>query len=194
MKNELQNLINSIAVIGDSIIPNDGGKVYYSKLDGSYLTRVGMEDEVKFLLKYGITEQVQDGYGNPTTCCIGFNPKESKWYGWSHRAIYGFGIGSEIKQGDCGFEPSNKEEFIEMSMAFWGNSEYALNGVEEYTEKKNGILIQYTYNNEVPNESLRGTLYTHFCEYPKKWGKGKWVAKTIEEAKQMAIDFAESVS
>jgi hypothetical protein len=33
-----------------------------------------------------------------------------------------------------------------------------------------------------------------FSEYPEKWGKGEWTAKTIEDAKQMAIDFARSVS
>ncbi len=40
---------------------------------------------------------------NPThnVCSIGFCEKEQKWYGWSHRAIFGFGIGSEVKEGDC---------------------------------------------------------------------------------------------
>lgn len=26
-----------------------------------------------------------------------------KWYGWSHRAMYGFGIGDKIKKGDCAY-------------------------------------------------------------------------------------------
>ena len=25
---------------------------------------------------------------------------DGKWYGWSHRAVYGFGIGDKIKEGD----------------------------------------------------------------------------------------------
>lgn len=191
---ELQEFINSIAIIGNSNLPDDDGKIYYSKIDGAYLTRVGMEEDLNFLFKRGITEQIQDGYGEPKTCCIGFNPTEQKWYGWSHRAIFGFGIGSECKQGDCGFEPSNKAEFIEEAMSFWGDCEYAVNGVADYEEKENGILISYIYNNEVPNEKLRGTKYEHFLKYPTKWGKGEWVAKTIEDAKQMAIDFARSVS
>ena len=33
-----------------------------------------------------------------------------------------------------------------------------------------------------------------FSKYPEKWGKGEWTAKTIEDAKQMAVDFARSVS
>lgn len=32
---------------------------------------------------------------------IGFDPKSKKWYGWSHRAIYGFGIGHIVKKGDA---------------------------------------------------------------------------------------------
>lgn len=31
-----------------------------------------------------------------TVCSIGFCEKEQKWYGWSHRAICGFGIGDRI--------------------------------------------------------------------------------------------------
>lgn len=28
---------------------------------------------------------------------IGYSPKDRKWYGWSHRAIHGFGIGSRYR-------------------------------------------------------------------------------------------------
>jgi hypothetical protein len=38
--------------------------------------------------------------GRGRTCCIGFQPEEQKWYGWSHRAIYGFGIGSKVDSAD----------------------------------------------------------------------------------------------
>ncbi len=36
-----------------------------------------------------------------STCSIGFCEADQKWFGWSHRAMYGFGIGSEVKEGDC---------------------------------------------------------------------------------------------
>ena len=72
-----------------------------------------------FFKEHGIEEKA---------CGVGFSEKEQKWYGWSHRAIYGFGIGSKCKKGDA-----------------------------------------------------------HY--------KGKeWTAKTLEDAKKMAEDFAESVS
>ena len=34
-------------------------------------------------------------------CSIGFCEKEQKWFGWSHRAICGFGVGDIVKEGDC---------------------------------------------------------------------------------------------
>lgn len=197
---KLQKFINSIAVIGNSNIPNDDCKIYYSKVDGAYLTRVGMENHLNFLLKRGITEQIQDGYGEPNTCCIGFNPIEKKWYGWSHRAIFGFGIGSECKKGNCHYEPSNKEDFKEYCLRFWGDTDmdetYKINPIAEEGEQdgKLGVLVRYTYDDKVPNEKMRGQISGVFCEYPEKWGKGEWVAETIEDAKQMAIDFARNIS
>lgn len=177
-----------------SSIPHDDGEVWVTKRNNNYVTRKGMEEDKKFLLKYGITEEWQSCGDPDAPICIGFNPDEQKWYGWSHRAIFGFGVGSRCKQGDCGFEPSNKEEFIEREVNFWGNCEYAVNGVVDYEEKGNGVLITYTYNDEVPNIKLRGTLFKHFSEYPKKWGRGSWKAKSLEDAKQMSINFAEYVS
>lgn len=34
--------------------------------------------------------------------CTGFSDKEQKWYGFSHRAIYGFKIGDICRKGDLG--------------------------------------------------------------------------------------------
>ncbi len=67
-------------------------------------------------------------------CSIGFSSKDGKWYGWSHRAIFGFKIGSTCRKGNC-----------------------------HYRSRKDG-------------------------------GRGYWVAKTVADARQMANDFAESVS
>ena len=51
---------------------------------------------------------------NPThnVCSIGFCEKEQKWYGWSHRAIFGFGVGSEVKEGDCCASSGYTEEYL----------------------------------------------------------------------------------
>lgn len=198
---KLQKFIKSISILGDSKIPNDDCKIYYSKIDGSYLTRVGLESDLEYLFKKGITEQIQNHNNNKeNTANIGFNPVEQKWYGWSHRAIFGFGIGSECKKGNCCYEPANKEDFKEDCLRFWGDTD--MNGDtnktnptarEEIRNGKLGIYVEYTYDDKVPNEKMRGKISGVFSEYPKKWGKGEWTAKTIEDAKQMAIDFAKNI-
>ena len=56
------------------------------------------------------------------------------------------------------------------------------------------VIANILNNNKVPNKSLRGTEYTHFSQFPDQWGKGEWTAKTLDEAREMAIDFAKEVS
>ena len=136
---------------------------------------------------------------------------EQKWYGWSHRAIFGFGISSKVKVGDCGFEPGNKKEFIE-SIKSWYNDEMYSN--LKITEKENGIEIVYdiipkninenyfVYTNKFTTEMKYTALINEnsqystktFKKFPNNYGKGEWSAKTLDDAKEMAIDFANSVS
>lgn len=95
-------------------------------------------DAHRLCVKRGIMPEVRDPEKlktNPMCACsIGWSPLKRKWFGWSHRAIYGFRIGSKVKKGECGYVPKN-----------------------------------------------RG-------------GRGEWTAKTLADARQMAIDFAEGVS
>ena len=49
--------------------------------------------------KYGILPEKSDPNNN--VCSIGKSFWDGKWYGWSHRAIHGFAIGDEVKEGDC---------------------------------------------------------------------------------------------
>ena len=87
--------------------------VYKSKFDDSYITMVGMEDDVKFLANREITEQLTHG--------VGFSPKYNKWYGWSHRGICGFTIGSICKKGDCAYKPRDAEEERQRCELFWSD-------------------------------------------------------------------------
>ena len=52
---------------------------------------------------------------NPShnVCSIGFCEAEQKWYGWSHRAIFGFGVGSEVKEGDCCASSGYTQAYLE---------------------------------------------------------------------------------
>lgn len=45
-------------------------------------------------------------------CSIGFCEKEQKWYGWSHRALCGFGIGDMVNEGDCCASSCWSEEYL----------------------------------------------------------------------------------
>jgi len=47
--------------------------------------------------KFGIAPEKK----NPTCniCSIGYSDKNKKWYGWSHRAIFGFGVGDKVRSG-----------------------------------------------------------------------------------------------
>jgi len=82
---------------------------------------------------------------NHNVCSIGFCPSEQKWYGWSHRAIFGFSVGSVAKEGDCCTMSGYIEEYI-----------------KAHPEKDLSIPVGFE-------------------------------AKTLDDAKRMAIAFAESV-
>lgn len=106
---------------GDYLYPLKGNKnvCFHAEFDKGLL---------KFMAQHEITEfYPQKGGSNVPS--IGFSEEEQKWYGWSHRAIYGFGIGSEVKKGHAGYE-----------------------------------------------------------------ARGAWKAKTLDDAKEMAMNFADSVS
>ncbi len=162
-------------------------EVYVSKFDNSYITRVGMEKQIKFLADLEITEQLTHG--------VGFSKKDNKWYGWSHRAIHGFTIGSTCKKGDAHYRGSNLDELEEDAILFWSD-EYNKNVRCDGIHEKDGdkyFIIKWEYTNDVPNKALRGKTGIQYA-YFKEFGKGEWIAETMDDAKQMAIDFCKGVS
>jgi len=142
-------------------------------------------------------------YSFSPTCCLGFSEKEQKWYGWSHRAIFGFGIGSIIKKGDCAYNPTNPQDMLDDMIIFWKNPENEYIYETEILKAETGILDP---NNEIlgpgcyleTSEKRKNDnsifIGKYWQPFPSSWGKGEWEAKTIEDAKQMAIDFAKGVS
>lgn len=54
-------------------------------------------------------------------CSVGWCEREQKWYGWSHRAIYGFGIGSVVDSADhcCATSGWTDEYLAEYPEADW---------------------------------------------------------------------------
>lgn len=68
---------------------------------------IGNPEQAVFLINLGIKNPLPLPFGldfkkyGRGTCCIGYSDKDNKWYGWSHRSYYGFGVGDIAKEGDC---------------------------------------------------------------------------------------------
>ena len=88
------------------------------KLTSAYTTGglyVGTPEYARYLCaERGIKPELRTP--ESSICSIGFCEKEQKWYGWSHRAICGFGIGSKARRGDlhCTIE---KDEWTAKTLA-----------------------------------------------------------------------------
>lgn len=103
---------------------NGEGPIYIRSAYTAAGDYIGSPKDAFFLIrKKGILPQLR----TPTSavCSIGFCEKEQKWYGWSHRAIYGFAIGDSVQAGDCtdaafpeGFTAETLEDAKRMAEAF----------------------------------------------------------------------------
>lgn len=71
---------------------------------------VGTVEDINSLFDRGIFQI--EAFGKNSVCSIGFNEDEQKWYGWSHRAIYGFGIGHIVKEGSIEAESGWTDEYL----------------------------------------------------------------------------------
>ena len=69
--------------------------IFFRNPNGEY---IGDADHWAFLLSLGIH------FPKPiipdSTCCIGWSHTQHKWFGWSHRACFGFGIGDTVETTD----------------------------------------------------------------------------------------------
>lgn len=160
-------------------------------LDGGYIGDVEFAEML--FEKFGIVPELMDD--KHEVCSIGFSERDQKWYGWSHRALYGFGVGSAVKRGDCAYQPTDEEDFRQDIRRFW-DDDYHEQTIAYITVKDGvrGCRVSWKYNDTVPNESLRGTTNdSHFHALPKEFGPGEWTAMTLDDAKLMAKAFAESV-
>jgi hypothetical protein len=82
-------------------------KIVYTT-NGDY---VGNPQMAKVLADRGIIPQKRNPDSN--VCSIGFSKRTGKWYGWSHRAIYGFKPGDVVKKGDSTASSGWTKEYLE---------------------------------------------------------------------------------
>jgi len=72
---------------------------------------IGDLEWLQRLIKMGIVPEVMPikkgpkhkdaNMGDGCTCSIGRSVLDGKWYGWSHRAIYGFKVGDKVDKDSC---------------------------------------------------------------------------------------------
>ncbi len=98
----------------------------------------------RLCVKRGIAPEKADS--THSVCSIGYSKKLKKWFGWSHRAIFGFKVGSIVKKGDCCASSGWTPEYL-----------------AEHPREDKSLPVGFK-------------------------------AKTLEDAKRMAISFADSVS
>lgn len=77
----------------DEFVWKGNNKIYFSEYEKGLL---------HYFCEHGI-DKFYKLHSSDCTASIGFSESEQKWYGWSHRAIYGFGIGEKIKKGNCAY-------------------------------------------------------------------------------------------
>lgn len=67
-------------------------------------------DAYRLCMKRGIAPEKANS--KHCVCSIGFSERLQKWFGWSHRAIFGFKVGDVVKEGDCTASPGVTEEYL----------------------------------------------------------------------------------
>ena len=148
---------------------------------------IGNRQDAVFLCEEkGIKPELKTPESN--VCSIGFCEKEQLWYGWSHRAIFGFGIGSSVKRGDCAYISDNTEELLAECKKHGETAEI----VDDETVR---ISVEiYTIMGENEDGTIKLSEESETEYHTIRVGRGEWTAKTLEDARQMAIDFADSVA
>lgn len=143
------------------------------------------------------------------TCSVGYSRLEEKWFGWSHRAMYGFGVGSNVYKDHLGYVPDNHTEMYNSVRNFyqeWDDEK------GDWKEKKHirkltvadmdGMVIvegeqemqQWGDDPTVDGALVRTTTTWEPFSETYHLGKGEWTAETLNDAKEMACAFAQSVS
>ena len=91
-------IIDNIGYMGRPFKKNRNKSGRFMTMRSAYTPKgdyLGDPRHARYIFKRGIT-RCEKTKPDHCVCSIGFNPTEQKWYGWSHRAICGFGKGDRI--------------------------------------------------------------------------------------------------
>lgn len=141
------------------------------------------------------------------------------WIGYSHRASFLFKPGQKVDFDSAGFVARDRHQYLQWLYYRRTGVRFTIDQLEKFSERdiwqkdKSGdcmFLYKWTdgYNGEnSPTQGpgydaeyfyidgeYKGTRHRNFYPELEKWGNGEWTAKTMEDAKQMAINFADDVA
>ena len=161
-------------------------------LDGHYIGN--SKRGYRLCKKRGIKPELAHPDNN--ICSIGFCESEQRWYGWSHRMISGFKVGDSVTKGDCAYTPSSVDElYIELITP--DDDGWAWQKAENVEKIEGGVRIKHKTVRHTSENAETGELTGWVEDEPEyqviKTGRGEWIAKTLEDCRQMAIDFADDV-
>ena len=139
---KIREIIEQDHILVDYVSEFDNGSAEYT----SGPTTCYRHKRTNKFLCFGTDESIKDykfildhKIDSHLTHTGGFSTINQKWYGWSHRAIFGFGIGSIVTRDSCSYEPKSEIEMFEKSKDFW----------EEETKDFRSTVYEVKYN--VPN-------------------------------------------
>lgn len=157
----------------------------------------------RLVVKRGIApEKIQP---ESMTCTVGYCREDGCWYGWSHRASFGFKAGSKVKRGDCGFLTTDPEELKKELRKVYPNDGKHYRKVRMHYNSVDKFVGVYLEEARRPQRLIKrgkrkgeyvpdGPVIWKRLNYRHSLGRGEWTAKDIVDARQMAVDFARSVS
>lgn len=168
---------------------------------------IGTAEDAEYLcVDRGIIPELASDTHN--VCSVGYSHKDGKYYGWSHRAIHGFGIGDKVKFGDCAYTPDTMENAVK-KLNEWHNDPEFKNvrySVSPKGEDEKNFYLEVVRSEYSDEEAARDRDHEHIRPEDAGWvitsrevetvpkGRGEWAAEDHNHVREMAYNFAESVS
>lgn len=168
---------------------------------------VGLPEMAQYLFKEGIVPEPRED--SPETrpgvkvCSIGFSEKHQKWFGWSSRALFGFGIGHRVEEGQVGYITDDPKKLANQMIKLLKQAGCEIIAAN-INEEKRVVVVLYdqqvpVYRNTVGKDGQiqhvkDGKPMGERKSWEHSFGRGEWTAETLEDCKVMAIDFAREIS
>jgi hypothetical protein len=162
------------------------------------------------LIALGITEPEMHNvntHGDIPRCNIGYSKKYDSWSGWSYNDLYHFKVGSTVTKGDIAYVENDPIVVINDVKEHYGRLcdllEVDMNVV--YNSINNSVKCKLPQAQNV-DELSKGLVNGERRQVDKddvnfeltdvefKMGRGEWTATTLDDAKLMAMDYANQIS